>query len=565
MSRNYVHASGEPSQKEEQALTVSKDNKLYHVFRFLQKSYGNDIGKFLTSFNSVLAFGSLANRVNNKKVKLVLNSLKYGVPAFLYGADLYNNIKNYIKETREEQSPTYNKRVSRLCELLGIKYGDESLYQSSMLFDYDLILWLTLRPNTKKIKMLGLYNSETNVEMDSITNLTQVRTPIILKIEFNGSKYLIEATIITADQYRFVDQTSLIGVVLSDLEIEAFRHALVCEFIESLNIKKNTLYFDSSSSIKCTPRTKVEENICQYDVPEFIKEIRQVLDCGRKRAYVLVSRPGTGKSTILRKIEEVMTDTVIFNFSSEDLNSASKIEERFTIAKKIPKCIVFIEDLDACGMHEKNSQTGMFLNAIDEVNNDLNMVIIVTVNDTSRVHFSVINRPGRFDKVIEIKPPQTIEEVYTIMASKAKKLKRNYCPDVDFDIPPRSFNEIESIGAQTYEPNLIDVNLLQKCLDNDYTQAEIANAVTEQIFLDASISVKEKICTWKEAHGNFNVFFKSAVESHETTRAALKNCNFKNEDPTNIKDDEYRKERERIEEEKTCIDANATSSSWPMA
>jgi hypothetical protein len=518
------------------SLTVSKDNKLYHIFRFMQKSYGNDINRFLGSFNSILALSSLSRRIENKKLKFALNALKFGVPAFLHGAELYNNVKNYIRDLKGQQSPTYDKKVYRYCQMLDIKDSENEgskLNEHDIYIDFDVISWLTMRPNAKTIKVLGLYNSETLAEMDSVNNLEKVKTPIAIKIQVDDHNYLLTANLITYSSMVYADKASIVGLLLSWEEGEKVRHAITCEFIESLNIDRNTLYFNSFGNIKCSPRVKIEEIINQYDVPAFIKEIRQVLDCGRKRAYVFVSRPGTGKSTLIKKIEETMTDIVIFRLSPEDLETPNRITDRFCIIRKINRCIVVIEDLDACDMKEKDSKTGIFLDAIDDVSNKLNMVILVTMNDTSRVHFSVINRPGRFDRIIEIKPPQTREEVYSIMLSKANKLKKNYCQGSCFGIPPCSWNEIEAIGVQTYEPSIINEDLLQQCLDNNYTQAEVADAVTEQIFIDASIDVKEKKKTWKQAYKNFNNYFKKAIASHESTRQALKDCDFKNEDPSN--------------------------------
>ena len=524
MSHDYDDESKEPAS----ALTISKDNKLYHVFKFLQESYENDIGKFLTSFNSVLALGFISDRVTNKYLKLGLNTLKYGVPAFLHGSELYNNIQAYIRKVKSEQSPTYNKRLSRFGKLLGIKDNPpQNLYENNTQVEYDLIAWLVQRPNTDIIKVLGLYNGDTGDELDVFNTPNNAKTNLDILLEYENNKYVLETSVYFMYNSYLTEDSAIIAPYLLEDKAEEIRKTLTCEFIKSLNISKNTLYFNNLSNIKYKPRVKVEEDINQFDVPDFVKEIQQVLECERKRAYVFVSRPGTGKSTILRKIEEMMTDTVIFHLSPNDLSSSERIKDRFAIIEKISKCIVVIEDLDSCEMSEKDSKTGIFLDAIDDVNNKLNMVILVTVNDTSRVHFSVINRPGRFDKVIEIKPPQKVKDVYAVMLSKANKLKKNYCKDTCFMIPPLSDRPI------TKKNKIFSINfeLLKRCLKFDYTQAEIADAITEQIFIDASIGVKEKLYTWEEAYAKFNDFFENAIDSHETTRAALKSCNFHNMDP----------------------------------
>jgi SpoVK/Ycf46/Vps4 family AAA+-type ATPase len=170
----------------------------------------------------------------------------------------------------------------------------------------------------------------------------------------------------------------------------------------------------------------------------------------------------------------------------------------------------------------------VFLDEIDDVNNDLNMIIIVTINDTSRVHFSIINRPGRFDKVIEIKPPASIEEIRQVMVSKSIKLKSKYCAKSRFSIP-----KIEKI----------DGALLKDCLKHEFTQAEITNAIVEQIFIYVAMGVQEKKLKWNSiSDKQFNELFKRAIDSHKKTKLAIKNCDFNNTPPTQYDDDECKKE-----------------------
>lgn len=514
---------------------VDQNSKFYHLFRFIQRAYGNDIGKLLTSLNSFMALGLTSRYVKNKKLKLALNAARYGIPAFLYGSELVLQFKNYIREIKSEKSPTHQKWSAKLCRILGIKENNQSYLKLQSIpssVGGEVITWLLTKPDTKDIRVLSFYNVENCQEVDKLCFNGDGEQEIAILFEYHGQKLLLLVGFKIWNDVSFVNRSEFVTTVptiialknereniriaIESLELE-LREVFLCEFIRSLNTEKNILCFQGMSTIRCEPRIKIEENINQFPVDDFIKEIKQVLDCGRKRAYAFVSRPGTGKSTILRKIEEVMKDYVFFKLSPNDFDSGDKIRERFTIAKKIHKSVVLIEDLDSCGLHEKNSKAGIFLDEIDDVNNDLNMVILVTINDTSRVHFSIINRPGRFDKVIEIKPPRSEGEVYEVIISKAQKLKKKYCPNDLFFIPPMDD---------------IDQNCLKECLSREFTQAEITNAITEQIFISLSIMVSENKLEWSEVTTTlFNELFISSIESHKKTQQAIKNCNFNNNAP----------------------------------
>jgi hypothetical protein len=120
-------------------------------------------------------------------------------------------------------------------------------------------------------------------------------------------------------------------------------------------------------------------------------------------------------------------------------------------------------------------------------------------------------------------------EIYEVMISKAMKLKRKYCPTTSFSIP--EFSEI-------------DLDCLQECLSIEFTQAEITNAITEQIFIYISIKVSENTMDWNNVTPDvFNKLLRDSIESHKKTQEAIKNCNFNNANPTDI---EYNK---------TCEDA----------
>jgi hypothetical protein len=247
----------------------------------------------------------------------------------------------------------------------------------------------------------------------------------------------------------------------------------------------------------------------QFDVDKLISEIEFVLENGRKRTYAFVGRQGTGKSSILRSVEQKLTKYMIVQLSAEDFSYPDQLRLRFNILKVFQPLVVMIEDMDSCDMKEKNKITGAFLECIDEVNEGLNMVIMYTVNDTSLIHRTIINRPGRSDKVIEIIPPKTPEEALTVLETRLKRIQDIY----HFTIPEDMFKDRQIL------------NIMKRCVEEDFTQAEITNAVAEQAVIDMGVD--------RVAYDllNFIEYLNKAVASQLETRQAIKNCNFDNQDP----------------------------------
>jgi hypothetical protein len=145
----------------------------------------------------------------------------------------------------------------------------------------------------------------------------------------------------------------------------------------------------------------------------------------------------------------------------------------------------------------------------------------VSINDTSLIHYTILNRPGRFDRIFEIRSPQTEKEVLEIILSKTNVIKANYCSD-----NPLFLKEIDM-------NNMADI--LKDCIKYKFTQAEIANAVLEQAFIDINIDMKATDTMSKNwlKTGIMDIipFLKEAIKKHLKTKEAQENCNFNNKNP----------------------------------
>jgi SpoVK/Ycf46/Vps4 family AAA+-type ATPase len=275
------------------------------------------------------------------------------------------------------------------------------------------------------------------------------------------------------------------------------------EFIDHYDTINNVIYLHSNE-MRTFPRQHIKEETLQFDMDRFASEVRKVLKRGKKRGFAFVGIPGTGKSTIIRKLESVVTEYPIVYATQSNFMSEYDIAETFMTMSYLQPCIVILEDLDSYDLKDKKRNLGVFLDCIDDVNNRLNVVFLATINDTSLVHYSLINRPGRLDQVIMVKAPQNKEDVYKVMQTR-------YLKNIGEDSGNKKFMPIEDI----------DESLMDQILSMEYTQADICEIIEKALLLSDDIANETLLKSLKEL---------------EESKRAIERCNFKGQDPTLGKD-----------------------------
>jgi AAA+ superfamily predicted ATPase len=133
-----------------------------------------------------------------------------------------------------------------------------------------------------------------------------------------------------------------------------------------------------------------------------------------RRGYLLYGPPGNGKSTAIRAI---LTQTRIPAFTLKrmyDDDSMYYFEEMFEDASKQGNAIIILEDIDRClaakGTPNKDSETcripmSVFLNCLDGVADADGVIVVATANTPQVLDSAILQRPGRFDRVISFPNP----------------------------------------------------------------------------------------------------------------------------------------------------------------
>lgn len=140
-----------------------------------------------------------------------------------------------------------------------------------------------------------------------------------------------------------------------------------------------------------------------------------------KRAILLCSPPGVGKSSAINEVcksslEEEGTTVVIWDTSEIRATSVNKFFlSRSEFSKDVKKLIMVIEDIEGGTVEDDYGSRGAvssLLNFLDGVGSPFKGVptfIIATTNNPEKSVGALIDRPGRFDKVLEMKTPSEKE------------------------------------------------------------------------------------------------------------------------------------------------------------
>ena len=193
---------------------------------------------------------------------------------------------------------------------------------------------------------------------------------------------------------------------------------------------------------------------------------------------LLFGPPGNGKTMMLRQISKTIKDATMIELDTASIlkmgseEALEKIKEEFNLARENAPSIIFIDEIDGVfpkrdvsSSQEFIQMTSELLKQIDGIKSFSNIVIIAATNRPDALDPALL-RPGRFDKLVFVKPPEINERIELFKQNLANI---NLMDNVDFN----------QIGKET----------------KGFTGADIAN-VCRQIKINAlkiNISKKQEI------------------------------------------------------------------------
>jgi hypothetical protein len=465
------------------------------LFQFLLQEYGSLEFVLDIADNSIDFLKRF--KKNNKRYQATLALLKYGIPATMLITELASKIKRFLS-IKAGKETVINESYSKVKELFGLKNEDAIIDSDCFTLGGEVTKWLLQRPKTKSFSILGHYKYD---DLQSLTDTyKEDDSTLITVIDLNGIKFAwMVRSFMTSEGEHYIRFSDIYTLRENAPKITELKGLVYRDFIGHFDVSNNVILL-SANDLSTYPRQEIVEKPKQFSTSKLSSEIRKVLARKKKRGFVFVGIPGTGKSTIIHCLETTITEYPVVYLSSNCFVGPTVVRDTFKTIRYIQPCVVIIEDLDSCELKDKHQALGEFLEQIDDVDNSLNIVLLATVNDTSLVHYSLINRPGRFDEVIMVKTPQDIEEVHSILKCRYDKNRKND-PDITEDFIP--FKDT-------------DKQLLKDIILKRFTQADVCELVEKSLLMDSTVT---------------NDTIKNSILSLEESKRALRECNFGGTDP----------------------------------
>lgn len=253
-------------------------------------------------------------------------------------------------------------------------------------------------------------------------------------------------------------------------KLEKIMYAL---YIDKVDTNRHYIKIKGTKFEICE-RKEIEYNIVNVDVDRIVHGIRKVLDKNGRRAISFIGEPGTGKTICVHKITNEFRDKLVFWVTPDSINTVAGIRNVFKILKMFEGSITVLDDIDSGPFTGKDEVTGAFIEHLDGTNNiDFKGFIISTVNDPSKLHASLINRPERIDEVILVKNPQTVEEISDILFTKAE-MAGYYTSDlVEIMSDDESFVGEFSVDKD----DALFIEFCKLVLEKSFTQAQVAGLI----------------------------------------------------------------------------------------
>lgn len=193
---------------------------------------------------------------------------------------------------------------------------------------------------------------------------------------------------------------------------------------KKINVNGNFLKL-SNISWEDVILSKEKKEIIKRSVSDVFEKSAQFKKFGIsiQRGVILFGRPGTGKTQACRALANESNCSVLYALPSDFLNPHIGVKEVTDVAKDLSPCILIIEDMDWIAFDRDAGKAGFvteLMNKMDGIEAFGDIVTVGTTNRKDDLEDAIKNRPGRFDRIIEIDYPEIEERVEMIKSFCSK-------------------------------------------------------------------------------------------------------------------------------------------------
>jgi transitional endoplasmic reticulum ATPase len=223
---------------------------------------------------------------------------------------------------------------------------------------------------------------------------------------------------------------------------------------------------------------------------------------------LLYGPPGCGK-TFIAKATAGQANAKFINVGLNDIldmwigNSEKNLHEIFELARNNTPCVLFIDEIDALGASRSDMKQSsgrqlinQFLQELDGIDSNNDGVLIIGATNTPWNLDPAFRRPGRFDRIVFVPPPDVVTRASIL------KLKLNNKPTGTIDVQSISKKTEHYSGADL--DAIIDIAIEEK-LESSFEYG-IPKPLETNDLINASKKHKPSTQEWFATAKNFALF-----------------------------------------------------------
>ena len=332
-------------------------------------------------------------------------------------------------------------------------------------------LWFAKKADQKFVILLapvGSYGRVTGIQFQIAT----ANSPAGTEISKEFFKHL-EESVLKADSYR--------GKILS---LEQSEHSYTGE---GTGIKVHKLRYVEREQVILPHKTLdlLDRNVIQFSLQR--KELAKYR-VATKKGILFYGPPGTGKTHTIHYLSRALTGHTTLLVTAEQIGLLS---EYMTLARLLQPSIVVMEDVDLIAGDRSKLNTceevllNKLLNEMDGLNEEADILFLLTTNRPETLEAALASRPGRVDQAIEFPLPDAVGR---------RKLVRLYSQGFTLsdEIMETVVRKTEKVSA-AFIKELMRRSVQFHLESNGTGKIELANvenALDEMLFSGGSLNLK---------------------------------------------------------------------------